>query len=798
MNFKISIFLLLFCLPTLRGKAEPLRFAKIFTDHGILQREMPVPVWGWAEPKAEVSIEFAGQTKTATVDEGGKWFVHLDPLLASAEGRELKVASGDQSVVLSNILVGEVWLASGQSNMGFSIPKSTHADEAREVIPHTEFRRFKVGPWLADQPLEDIGAEGAFQDKRWRKGDEVQWRVVDNEKYGLNWMSAVGSWFAHEIRISRGVPVGLIESHFGGSQLYAWTPIEVLESNPEYQRDILDVYQKKKQEWQQKYSEWEADPNRIPDKPPTEPWRPACLYNAQIASITPFAMRGVIWYQGESNQGGAEAYRRQLPDMVSGWRKAFQKDDLAFLAVQLPSFGKVRDWHSSPWSEINESISLLEKTLPNTASVVSIDCGLPNEIHPPLKKPIGQRLALAARAKVYGEKELVWSGPTFRKAEFKEGKAIIHFDHVGSGLVAKDGPLTGFTLAGIDQQRAAGKGVVRAYESKFHKATAEIVGDTVVVQSESITAPVAVRYAWQDSPIANLWNKEGLPAGAFRSDIWRLQTQATIREPLVLKQGGTAEQPVIFDGQGMLIDLGIEVVDHPWEKNGDVWTSSPDLLADHGLKPRIAGQSAGLFVEGIPITIPRDIETEKQYGKEKRSRCYFPPDQLEPGEMGYKDDGSLYFRWPKDVSPTNLKLYLPPKAGTNCVSIACSHITIRNLTVMRAGNDGFNIHGDRIGIRLENIRAFSCADEGISAHEATEMEVRSSEIAWNGSASGGVADVNDSVTSYTDCTVHDNAGAAFYFAGKKHSVENVIIYNQEREFSVQNGTEFINHEGSKK
>ncbi|MBT3471064.1 MAG: hypothetical protein HOI65_06410 [Opitutae bacterium] len=779
----------LFALLSSLGATE-LRFAKIFTDHCVLQRDMPVPVWGWAEPQTEVHVEFAGQAKNTTSDKAGKWMIKLDPMPANAKGRQLKVNAVGTSVILKDILVGEVWLASGQSNMGFSIPKSTHAEEARKLIPHPSLRRFKVGPYIADKPLADIGADGAFQNPHWRRGDDGLWRIVDNERFGLDWVSAVAAWFGHKLRISQGVPVGIIESHFGGSKLYCWMPRESLGNSPEFTRDIIKPYRVLKKNWDDAYAVWEDDPNRDPNRPPTEPWRLSCLYNAMIAPIAPLAMRGVIWYQGESNQGRAEAYRRQLPTMVTEWRKSFQKDDLAFLAVQLPAFGKVRDWPRSPWAEMRESIALLEKSLPYTATVVSTDCGLPNEIHPPLKKPIGQRLALAARAKVYREKELVWSGPTFRKAEFKDGKAIIYFDHIGSGLVAKDGPLTGFTLAGMDEKRAIGKAIVRAREHKFQQATAKIVGDTVVVKSDAVTEPVAVRYAWQDSPIANLWNKEGLPTGSFRSDTWRLQTQAIIRKPLVLKEGGTLEKPAIFDGQGMLIDLGIQVSDHPWEKNGDIWTSKPSLLPEHQLKPRIAGQTAGLFVEGIPITIPRDIETEKQFGEEKRSRCYFPPDQLEPGQMGYKEDGSLYFRWPKGISATNVKLYLPPKAGTNCVSIACSHIIIRNLTVMRAGNDGFNIHGDRRGIRLENVRALSCADEGISAHETTEMEVIDSEIAWNGSISGGVTDVNDAVSTYRNCIVHDNAGAAFSFTGKSHRVYDSLIYNQERAFQVHKEVDF--------
>ena len=779
-------------LPLATLEAGDLRFAKVFTDHAVLQRDMPVPVWGWGEPGAEVEVRFARQSKVATSDESGKWIVRLDPMCASFEPRKLTVSSGGSIAELADILVGEVWLASGQSNMGFTIPKSTNAEQARKVIPHPNFRRFKVGSYIADEPVADIGAEGVFQDRRWRQGDTGQWRQVDNGRFGLDWVSAVAAWFAHEVRVSQDVPIGLVESHFGGSKLYCWMPRESLESNPEYTRDIIQPYRIDKASWERKYSAWKADPNRDPNRAPTEPWRLSCLYNAMISPITPLAMRGVIWYQGESNQGRAEAYRRQLPNMVTAWRKAFQKEDLAFLAVELPAFGKVRTSRSSPFSEMRESISLLEKILPHTASVVSTDCGLPDEIHPPLKKPIGQRLALAARAKVYGEQELVWRGPKMLDVSFGETSALVHFDQQ---LATIDGEfkVTGFALAGIDQ--------------KFYPAEASIQwGKYIVAVCNEVPSPVAIRYAWQDSPIANLYNKEGLPVGSFRSDIWKLQTQATIREPLMLREGGTKGKPAIFDGHGMTIDLGIEVTDHQWLEEGDIWTSQPGLLATHGLKPRIAAQTAGLFVEGIPITIPRDIETEKQFGKEKRSRCYFPPDQLEPGQMGYKDDGSLYFRWPKGVSPnvttatdpataahyrrSRKKLYLPPKAGTNCVSIACSHITIRNLTVMRAGNDGFNIHGDRLGIRLENVRALSNADEGISAHETTEMTVIGAEVAWNGSVSGGVADVNESVTSYEDCLVHDNAGAGFYFSGKSHRVKDSRIFNQRKGFSVQKGVEF--------
>jgi hypothetical protein len=262
-----------------------------------------------------------------------------------------------------------------------------------------------------------------------------------------------------------------------------------------------------------------------------------------------------------------------------------------------------------------------------------------------------------------------------------------------------------------------------------------------------------------------------------------------VTEPLVLKEGGTQEKPAIFDGKGMVIDLGIDVSGHSWQKDGDVWTSCSGLLAEYDLEKVMAGQKAGLFVGQVPIPIPRNLEAEKLH-PDRKSWCYFVPEKLKPGQMGYSDAGALYFRWPEGVEPGSQKVILPPKPGVSCVSIACSHIIVRNLTAKYAGNDGFNIHGDRKGIRLENVKAFSNADEGISAHETVEMVVVGAEVAFNGSAAGGVADVNDCVTSYKDCVVHDNVGAAFFFSGKSHKVTDTLIYNQSKDFSVRKGTEF--------
>jgi hypothetical protein len=251
-------------------------------------------------------------------------------------------------------------------------------------------------------------------------------------------------------------------------------------------------------------------------------------------------------------------------------------------------------------------------------------------------------------------------------------------------------------------------------------------------------------------------------------------------EPLVLKQGGTPEQPAVFDGRGLVIDLGVDVSGHDWKRAGGVWTSRGPLL---GRAPVPAGQVAGLFIEEIPLAIPRDLEAERRQ-PDRKQQCYLPPERLKPGQMGFAGDGSLYFRWPAGKQPGRARVLLPPKPGTSCVTIACSNIIVRNLTAMHAANDGFNIHGRWTGIRLENVKAFSNADEGISAHDDVEMEVIGAEVAWNGSSAGGIADVNRCVTSYRNLRVHDNLGAAFYFSGRAHSVTDSVIFNQDRDFVV--------------
>ena len=260
--------------------------------------------------------------------------------------------------------------------------------------------------------------------------------------------------------------------------------------------------------------------------------------------------------------------------------------------------------------------------------------------------------------------------------------------------------------------------------------------------------------------------------------------QEVRRTPLVLNDSGTAEAPVVFDGRGMIIDLGIDVTAHDWQKQGDVWRSRPEFAQSAAAADV---QRAALFVDEVPLRLVRDRAAE-QKSAEPEKAIYAAPSALRPGQMGFSAEGAIYFRWPEGKDPATAKLILPPPGLASCVSFGGNYITVRNVTAIHAANDGFNIHGNRIGIRLENVKAFCNGDEGISAHETVEMDVVNAEIAWNGSSAGGVADVGDSETTYTDCEVHHNLGAAFFFDGKKHRVTDCRIHHQSQDIVTRGDT----------
>jgi len=355
--------------------------------------------------------------------------------------------------------------------------------------------------------------------------------------------SAVAYYFARDLQKALKVPVGIIHTSWGGSPADVWMSERVLAAHADYKRDILEAYDAARQKYEDALAQFEQEQTEAKKegKPftkrrPSASWKPAELYNGMIAPLIPYAIKGAIWYQGESNAGRAHQYRTLFPDMIQNWRRDWGQGDFAFLAVQLAPFMQIKpEPGESSWAELREAQLLATKALPNVGMAVITDVGDEKDIHPKKKEPVGARLALAARAIAYGE-DIVYSGPTYRSMKVKDDKAILRFDHVGSGLAA--GPLPGKSENAKEDKQAVTYDTrtgrievsltgfaIAGEDKKFVGAKADIQDDKVVVSSPQVQKPVAVRYGWADYPVVNLWNKEGLPASPFRTDDFPMVTQ---------------------------------------------------------------------------------------------------------------------------------------------------------------------------------------------------------------------------------------------------------------------------------
>ena len=431
----------------------------LFTDGAVLQRGQNVPVWGTANDGEKITVEFAGQTATTTA-QGGKWKVELKPL--EAGGPFSMKISGNNTLTVNNLLVGEVWVASGQSNMEWIFNSSHEPDVERAKAKYSQIRMITAAKAASLVPLDEL---------------QGNWQECSPETVGG--FSAVAYFFARDLHAKLGVPVGIISSSWGGTPAQAWTSAEGFEGHPELKG----------------YSDQLKAANALPADGSQN--FPAALYNAMIAPVVPYGMKGVIWYQGESNAGQSKEYQTLFPAMIADWRSKWKMGDFPFLYVQIAPF-------SGMPPEIREAQFLTLAKSKNTAMTVTTDYGDANDIHPKQKEPVGNRLSLAARALAYGEK-IVYSGPLYKAMKVMGGEIAIAFDSTGGGLVAKDGELKGFTIAGAD--------------GKFVPAKAEIKGANVVVSAEGVSDPKAVRYGWDNVPDVNLFNKEGLPASPFRTDV---------------------------------------------------------------------------------------------------------------------------------------------------------------------------------------------------------------------------------------------------------------------------------------
>jgi sialate O-acetylesterase len=488
--------------------------APLFADHAILQRDKPVAVWGRAGASDPVSVTFHGQTVRTVAGSDGRWLARIGPFPASAEPAEL-VVSGGSTVTLHDVLVGDLWLCSGQSNMEFTVDdgSSTYQVEnpAIEVASanYPLIRQLKIERTVSTKPAETVKTSA--------------WLPALPATVGQ--FTAVGYFFARDIHRALGVPVGIIDSSWGGTQAEAWTSDAARNStsiaatlDARWKKDMSEWppervarYSVEMAAWEKAEKEAKAShtANRLHWPPPPastdSPALPGGLFNAMIAPLQPGTLRGVLWYQGESNVGHADEYAELFEALIRSWRAGFGQSDLPFYFVQIANFGNEYEFGDRGWARLREAQARALE-LPDTGMAVTIDIGEAHNIHPRNKQELGRRLALIARAKVYGLPPET-SGPVFASAT-REGSAMrVRFTHAGDELSAHGGQVNALEVAGADRV--------------FLPATGVIETDSLVVSSPEVAEPVAVRYAWTNAPRdANLYNDSGLPAVPFRSDSW--------------------------------------------------------------------------------------------------------------------------------------------------------------------------------------------------------------------------------------------------------------------------------------
>jgi len=492
-------------LLSLAGVAKAdVQVASLFTSHMVLQRNAKIPVWGTAQPGEKIVVAVGPRSARTTTDAHGNWRVKLGSL--AGPGPYTMTVSGKNIVVMDDVLIGEVWVCSGQSNMQWALSNTNNKEQEIAESNYPAIRLFSVPLKTAEHP---------------QKAVEGSWKLCDPTTSAP--FSAVAYFFGRELHKTLKVPVGLINTSWGGTQAEAWTPREALATEvplrsymTQWDNNMAQFFADEKA-YPDKLAAWEKEVQAAkeaglaePAKPkaPANPWRnssPAALYNSMIAPLVPYAIKGVIWYQGESNAARANQYRTLFPTMIKSWRTNWKQGDFPFLYVQLANYMKREEQPAaSTWAELREAQDQALK-LKRTGVAVTIDIGLERDIHPRNKQDVGKRLALVALAKEYRQ-NIEYAGPTYKAMKI-EGKTIrLKFSHAEGLKTTDNKPLLGFAIAGIDQ--------------KFVWAKARIEGDSVVVSSEKVLKPVAVRYAWANNPATNFYNAAGLPASPFRTDNW--------------------------------------------------------------------------------------------------------------------------------------------------------------------------------------------------------------------------------------------------------------------------------------
>ena len=450
---------------------------KVFADHMVLQRGQEIPVWGQADPRERIEVAFQDKTYKTRADPAGKW--QLKMAASEAGGPYVLTVKGKNTLTLKDVLVGDVWLLGGQSNMEWPMTQTNGSEDSIKSANYPEIRLFEVGRQVSIFPVQDVA--------------EASWNVCTPET--ISNFSAVGYYFGKRLHQDLDVPIGLLDINWGGTVSEAWTSSEALASHPDFD-DRIAAYR----------TSGEADFQNAENKGPNG-W-PSSLYHGMLEPVIPFGIKGAIWYQGESNAPRAYQYREIFPLMIQDWRDQWGQGDFPFLWVQLANFKQpIEEPKDSDWAELREAQSMT-LSLPNTGQAIIIDKGEANDIHPRDKWTVGERLAVAAKKVAYGM-DVVYSGPTFKNMDVAGNKVRIIFDNLGSGLNIHDkyGYVKGFAVAGKDKV--------------FHWANAYQDGNDIIVYSDKVSQPVAVRYGWADNPDdVNVYNAEGLPASPFRTDSW--------------------------------------------------------------------------------------------------------------------------------------------------------------------------------------------------------------------------------------------------------------------------------------
>ena len=529
----------------------------IFGQQMILQQDSPLPVWGIADAGEKVTVTVGPDAASTTTGTDGKWRVTLSPLAESSTPLTMTVA-GKNTLTFKDVLVGEVWFASGQSNMAFSLKGTKDAATDIPLANDPQLRFFRVN-----------GPQGLEPSNQLAIGT---WALTTPA--AAPGFSGVAYYFAKALRAKLNRPVAIVQSAVGGTVAESWTPLEALEKNPDLKgyadkyKAVLAAFPQLNAEYPAKFAEWhkariqwekdvgatyassvrawqeaaekaratnmpappQPQPSRAAPPPPVQPWggqnTPTVLFNSEVNPVIPYAIRGAIWYQGESNAGAWAKYHTLLSTMITAWREHWGQGNFPFLIVQLP-----RLLGGGNWPQMREA-QAQTTSLANTALATVFDVGDPNNLHPVDKKDVGQRLSLVARHAVYDEKDLIWTGPIYDSMKVEGSTIRLTFTQAGSGLTIGSSPwvpahsepiptisLLGFAVAGDDK--------------KWIEADAKIDGNTVVVSSDKVANPTALRYGWQNSPVCNLYNKEGLPASPFRTDDWNDLSQTPAPAPSV-------------------------------------------------------------------------------------------------------------------------------------------------------------------------------------------------------------------------------------------------------------------------